>query len=668
MFAPDIFAGNEIPACKLSIKTTPNHFMKKLLILVAICAISWQSNGKVSLPKIFSDHMVVQRDQKVKIWGWADKSESISVTVAGVTLNTKADKAGNWQILFDPLKPGGPYEIVVSGKDLKIILKDVLCGDVWVGSGQSNMEWTLKDTRDAEVEISNSYYPTIRLFTVPKAMSFAVVRDLAGGQWLECTPKNAADFSAVAYYFGRKLNEDLDIPIGLINTSWGGTNIQAWLSWDVMSKKEAYKSADIAALQEKAAGHAEKQKKYEEALKVEKGNTQRWYEETTSENWKKIQVPKVWEATEIGNADGYVWFRKDFELTADVVGKSAMISLGPIDDVDETYLNGVLIGKTNEWNKNRWYQVKEKLLKNKNTLIIRVLDTGGGGGIYGKPEDLFLEVDQNKIPLAGEWIYRPSVLTTDFGLTQTGPNAFPSQLYNAMVAPITPYPIKGVIWYQGESNAWEAYRYRKLFPEMITDWRAKWGQQLPFFWVQLANFMAVDTVPSNSEWAELREAQTKTLSLPATGQALAIDIGEANDIHPRNKRDVGYRLALAALKVAYKKDIVHSGPVFESVTRSGNKMILTFGNAGSGLVAKDKYGYLKGFTIAGQDKKFVWAQGYLENGKIVVFNESVQDPVAVRYAWGNNPEDANLYNKEGLPATPFRTDEWPGISQGANEN
>lgn len=642
--------------------------MKRLLIIVAILIVSLQSNGKVSLPKIFSDHMVIQRDQKMKIWGWADKSESISVTVGGVTLRTKADKSGSWQILFDALNPGGPYEVVVSGKDSKIILKDVLCGDVWIGSGQSNMEWTLKDTDDAEVEISNSHYPTIRLFTVPKAMSFIAARDLPGGQWLECTPKNAASFSAVAYYFGRKLGEELDVPIGLINTSWGGTNIQAWLSWDVMSKKDAYKGVDIASLQEKAAGYAEKQKKYEEALKVEKGNTERWYEETSYDNWRKIQMPKMWEATEIGNADGYVWFRKDFELTTDLAGKSATISLGPIDDADETYLNGVLIGKTNEWNKNRSYHVKEKLLKSKNTLIIRVLDTGGGGGIYGKPQDLFLEMDGNKISLAGEWMYRPSVVTTDFGLAQTGPNAFPSQLYNAMVAPITPYPVKGFIWYQGESNTWEAYRYRKLFPEMISDWRAKWGQQLPFFWVQLANFMAADTVPSQSEWAELREAQTKTLSLPATGQALAIDIGEANDIHPRNKRDVGHRLALTALKVAYKKEIVHSGPVFESMEQSGNKITLTFGNTGSGLIVKDKYGYLKGFAIAGQDKKFVWAQGYLENGKIIVFNESVQAPVAVRYAWGNNPEDANLYNKEGLPATPFRTDEWPGISQGVNEN
>ncbi len=643
--------------------------MKKLLILAAIFVVSFQSIGKVSLPKIFSDHMVLQRDQKVKVWGWADKSESISVTVGGITLKTKADKSGNWQILFDPLKPGGPYEITVSGKDSRITLQDVLCGDVWVGSGQSNMEWVLKDTDHAETEISGSYYPTIRLFTVPRATSFVIMRDLPGGQWQECIPKNVAAFSAVAYYFGRKLNEELHVPIGLINTSWGGTNIQAWLSWDVMSKKDAYKDANIASLQERAAGQEEKQRKYEEALKAEPGNMQRWYEETKTDNWKKIQMPKAWEATEIGNADGYVWFRKDFDLTADLTGKGATISLGPIDDADETYLNGVRIGSMGEWNKNRVYRVSDKLLKNKNTLVVRVLDTGGGGGIYGTSRDMFVEIGQQRIPLAGEWLYRTSVLTTDYGLAQTGPNAFPSQLYNAMVAPIISYPIKGVIWYQGESNAWEAYRYRKLFPEMINDWRAKWGQQLPFFWVQLANFMAQDTVPSESEWAELREAQTRTLSLPATGQALAIDIGDAKDIHPRNKRDVGERLALAALKVAYgKQDVVHSGPVLQSMERSGNKLVRTFSNTGSGLVVRDKYGYLKGFAIAGPDKKFTWAKGYLDNGKIVVFNDSVSEPVAVRYAWGNNPEDANLYNKEGLPATPFRTDEWPGVSQGMNEN
>ncbi|HYC85913.1 MAG TPA: sialate O-acetylesterase, partial [Chryseosolibacter sp.] len=236
------------------------------------------------------------------------------------------------------------------------------------------------------------------------------------------------------------------------------------------------------------------------------------------------------------------------------------------------------------------------------------------------------------------------------------------QLYHAMVAPLVRYPIRGVIWYQGESNAWEGYRYRTLFPELIRDWRAKWGNEFPFLWVQLANFMASDSVPVQSEWAELREAQSMTLSLPKTGQAVAIDIGDPNDIHPTNKQDVGHRLALAALKVAYGKDIVYSGPVYKSMEKSGDKIIVSFTNAGGGLTVKDKYGYIRGFAIAGADEKFYWAQAYIDGDKVVVYSPEVKNPVAVRYAWGNNP-DANLYNREGLPASPFRTDSWNGISQ-----
>jgi sialate O-acetylesterase len=640
----------------------------RVFLFIAISLLhSSLSIAKVALPKIFSDNMVLQRDQKIKVWGWADKSETITVILNGVAAKVKAGSGGNWLVLLNPQKAGGPYVMTVKGKDTTISFKNILIGDVWVGSGQSNMEWVLKNTNDAEMEIAGARYPNIRLFTVQKAMSFTPEKDVQGGAWLECTPKNAADFSAVAYYFGRTLNADLNVPIGLIHTSWGGTNIQTWMSWDVMSQKDAYKNVDMSSLQTKAAEIQVKQKKFEEAMKNERGKIERWFEAASTENWKQIQLPGIWESTEIGNADGFVWFRKDIEVPAALVGKAGMISLGPIDDLDETYLNGVLIGKESEWNKNRFYALKQNVLKEKNSLVIRVQDNGGGGGIYGKPQDLYLLVGDQKFPLAGEWLYRPSVLTTDFGITTTGPNAFPSQLYNAMVAPITSYAIKGAIWYQGESNTWEAYRYRKLFPEMINDWRGKWGQQFPFLWVQLANFMAEDSLPMQSEWAELREAQTMTMKLPSTGQALAIDIGEAGDIHPRNKKDVGERLALSALKIAYGQEVVYSGPVFKTMEKSGNQLLLTFDNIGSGLHVRDKYGYLKGFAVAGDDKKFHWAQGYLKDGKVVLFSDHVQSPVAVRYAWANNPADANLYNAEGLPATPFRTDDWPGVSQGVNE-
>jgi sialate O-acetylesterase len=641
--------------------------MKNLLSLLLAALTAVSVHADVSLPKIFSDHMVLQREATIPVWGWADAGEKITVSFNGATASTKADKTGRWTISLKAMSHGGPYEMKVSGKKNTITFKNVLIGDVWIGSGQSNMEWTIKNSNDPDKEIAEANYPKIRLFTVTKAMSYQAEKDLAGGQWLECSSGTIGDFSAVAYFFGRKLYKELDVPIGLVNSSWGGTNIQTWMSWDVMSKKDQYKTTDIMKLQAKSKDDGEKRQKYAEAMKNEKGMNEKWFDPSSNiSGWKKIKLPGAWESTEIGNADGYVWFKREFELTEQPnATTTAVLSLGPIDDQDHTYLNGIQIGTMNTWNEPRNYTVKSEVLKQgKNTIVVRVLDTGGGGGIYGKPENLFVQIAEKKIPLTGDWDYKTSVLNTDFGIQNTGPNSFPSQLYNAMIHPIIPYAIKGVIWYQGESNTWEAYRYRELFPEMIQDWRSKWNSEFAFLWVQLANFMAADSIPKESDWAELREAQTMTLSLPKTGQAVTIDIGEANDIHPRNKQDVGLRLAFAALKSIYGKDVVHSGPTFKFMEVSNDKVVLSFDNTGGGLQIKDKYGYVKGFVVAGEDKKFYWANGWREGDKIVVGSPMVKKPVAVRYAWGNNPDDANIYNQEGLPAVPFRTDKWPGVSQG----
>lgn len=641
-------------------KTTRTTFSLRARVFVAfvLSSIAFSLHAEVTLPKIFSDNMVLQRNEPIHVWGWAKASESVTVTFNGATAKTKADKNGNWKVSLKAMQHGGPYELIVKGKNT-LTLRNILIGDVWLGSGQSNMEWTIKDTNHAKEEIANANHPQIRLFTVPKALSFDTQKDLVGGQWQECTPNSLPDFSAVAYFFGRKLNADLNIPIGLVNSSWGGTNIQTWMSWDIMSGKDEYKKLDMAALREAAKEMPEKQRKFSDAIANEKGKLEKWYEPGYTNGWKKITLPKAWEQTEIGDADGIVWFRKEFTLSAEDIGKAAVLNLGPIDDADETYLNGKQIGGINGWNTDRHYTVAGNILQpGKNVLIVRVYDGAGGGGIYGTPDKLNLEVNNKHIDLAGEWQYKTSVLNTEYGLQASGPNAYPSQLYNAMIAPIIPMPIKGVIWYQGESNTGEAEKYQKLFPELINNWRTKWNQQFPFLWVQLANFMAPDQLPVSSGWAALREAQSMTLSLPATGQAVIIDIGEANDIHPRNKQDVGLRLALSALKVAYNQNVVYSGPVYKSMQKVDNKLVLTFENIGSGLHVKDKYGYLKAFAIAGEDQKFVWAKAYVEGNNVVVYHPDIKNPVAVRYAWGNNPDDANLYNKEGLPASPFRTDNW----------
>ncbi|MGZ8510970.1 MAG: sialate O-acetylesterase [Chitinophagaceae bacterium] len=637
---------------------------KKLIVLVLLFCIV-ETKAAVKLPKIFTSNMVLQRDKPIKIWGWADKDENVTVSFNGQSVQSKADKSGNWIITLKPMAFGGPYQMKVAGKKNAIDLKNILIGDVWICSGQSNMEWIIKNTNSAEKEIAESKHPRIRLFTVEKAMAYQPEKDIEGGEWLECGPQTVGDFSAVAYFFGRKLNKDMNIPIGLINSSWGGTNVQTWISWDLMSKKPGYEKVNYQDLEKEMAQRKLKQQQFRESLANDIGKIEKWFEPgSATTGWKKIQLPGAWESTEIGNADGVIWFKKDFYLPQAIEGKKVALSLGPIDDADETYLNGKLIGSTHEWNADRQYTVDGALLKSgKNTIVIKVTDTGGGGGLYGTEEQLYVDVNGNKIELAGEWNYKTAVVTTDFGIKDDGPNSFPSQLYNAMIAPIIQYPVKGGIWYQGEANAWEAYNYRTLFADMIKDWRAKWGYEFPFFWVQLANFMKPDTMPKSSDWAELREAQGMTLNLPQTGQAVTIDIGEADDIHPRNKQDVGYRLALAAEKIAYGKDIVHSGPVFESMKKEKGKIILTFTSTGTGLMAKDKYGYLKGFTVAGSDQKFAWAKAMIEGNKVIVFNETIADPVSVRYAWANNPDEANLYNKEGLPASPFRTDTWKGITE-----
>ncbi len=629
-----------------------------------ILLFSFAANANVSVSKIFSNNMVIQRDREIKIWGWASPGESVTVSFNGKSGKAKTSKNGKWLVKIPAMTAGGPYVMKVSGKN-SVELNNILIGDVWVCSGQSNMEWIIRNTNDAVKEIAESNYPKLRLFTVTKAMSYTPKEDLEGGTWLECNPKNVEEFSAVAYFFGRKLLKELDVPIGLINTSWGGTNIETWTSWDVMGQIEPYKSADISKQEINIADQQKKKDLYLAAMKSDKGVTEKWFDPNTKvSGWKNIAVPADWGQTEIGNADGIVWYKKEVELPAGFSG-TATLSLGPIDDMDVTYVNGQQVGSISDYSKERVYEIGNGILHaGKNIIVVKVRDDQGGGGIYGEKEKLFLSTGEKKYALAGAWEYKASVLTSEYGVLNVGPNSFPSLLYNAMAAPITNFGIKGAIWYQGESNANMAYRYRTYFPNLIKDWRAKWGYEFPFLWVQLANFMAPVAEPSESAWAELREAQSMTLSLPKTGEAVIIDIGEEKDIHPRNKQDVGLRLALNALKVAYGKEIVYTGSTYESMKVEGNKIILTLANRGSGLVAKDKYGYVKGFAIAGSDHKFVWSHAIIVGDQVIVSSEQVSNPVAVRYAWGDNPDDANLYNQEGLPASPFRTDTWKGITEG----
>ena len=647
--------------------------MKKYLgiyLLIAFVFIVTTSNAKVSLPHFFSNNMVLQRDKPIKVWGNATAKEQITISFNGTNKTVEAGKHGNWEIELPSMSYGGPFEMVIKGEENTVTFKNILIGDVWLCSGQSNMEFNLNGALSGKEAIQNSTNSNIRLLTVPKTIQTRERDDIEPAEWLECDSSTTAIFSAVGYFFGGKLQEDLDVPIGLIHSSWGGTDIETWTSWEASMNNEEYAPYQGQTF-EKAIGYTtEDVVRFNEALGNDPALTKKWFDPATKvKGWKQMQVPKAWDG-DLENQDGIIWFRKEIELPADADGSKGTIQLGSIDDEDITWINGTQVGSMGLWIANRNYQINSGILKaGKNTILVRIKDTGSIGGMVSKSDQLFLEVNGTKYPLAGEWDYKPSVLSSDYGLQLNGssPNSFASLLYNGMIHPLVGFGIKGVIWYQGENNAGQAYHYRKLFPNMINDWRKQWGYDFPFLWVQLASFMALDEQPKDSEWAELREAQNRTLNLTNTGQAVITDIGEAFDIHPKDKKDVGYRLAHIALNVAYGKEVLPSGPVFKSVQKDDNKMILTFSETGEGLSTSDKskYGYIRGFAIAGADQKFVWAKAYIKNqNEVVVFNDQVKNPVAVRYGWANNPIEINLTNSDGLLASPFRTDEWKGITEG----
>jgi sialate O-acetylesterase len=641
--------------------------------MAVLCMLFFMVPGfsNVRLPGVLTNNMVLQRNKEIKIWGWADKGEKVSVSFNNKTLSVNADKSGKWLLVFPPMKEGGPYSMGIKGEN-SITLENILIGDVWVCSGQSNMEWSVKNSNNSEKEIANADYPTIRLLTVPKNLQYSPVDNVTGLEWEVCSPESVGNFSAVGYFFGRDLFNEVNIPIGLINTSWGGTNVEAWTSGDFISRVEEFKNkvevSDPITPEELEAARIKKMENIFSQFGLDPKkpeNTETWNKPGIDLTWwQDIETPGLWESTKIGELDGVVWFRKEVNIPENLTGKEWTLMLGKIDDNDKTFINGILVGETNKYDDLREYNLKAgTFTPGINLISVRVEDTGGGGGFWGVKEDMKLVCPGTEISLAGIWKCRLSLESINININVGNPNNIPSCLYNGMIYPLLNLPVTGAIWYQGESNASRAYQYRTLFPLMIESWREKWNQpDLHFFFVQLANYMKPDDIPVESDWAELREAQSMTLSLPYTGMAVTIDIGEEKDIHPRNKQDVGYRLALHALKSVYGKPVVTNGLVYKSMRVEGERAFLSFDLQGSNLVVNDKYGYIKGFSIAGADKKFYWARARLRDNQIIVSSDKVSMPVAVRYAWSNNPGDANLFNTEGLPASPFRTDDWPGIT------
>ncbi|MDT7893779.1 MAG: hypothetical protein LASZOEIN_002094 [Candidatus Fervidibacter sp.] len=643
------------------------------------------AEGKLRLPSIFGDHMVLQCNMPVPVWGWAEPNEEVAVILKGkLHRSTKADANGRWMVKLPPQPAGGPHELIVRTRDEVIRFNDVLFGEVWVCSGQSNMEWPVALAQNAQQEIATANFPQIRFFIVEKAIALEPQSDCKG-RWVVCSPETVGGFSAVGYFFGREIHQRLKVPVGLIGTYWGGTPAESWTDLKALESDPDFKPI-LDRLPRDPETLKRLQEKYEQAMEEwrqkailkdpgNKGEAMGWASpEFDDSDWATMEVPRPWEriSPEM-NIDGAVWFRKVVVLPDEWAGKDLLLSLGPIDDYDTTYFNGEKVGATgaetpNSWTVPRQYRIPGRLVKaGANLIAVRVFDQWGDGGFSGRPNQMRLELADGTgkpILLSGEWKFKVEFARHASKVPpqpQPPINSWtPTTLFNAMVAPFVPYAIKGVIWYQGESNVGRAYQYRKLFPALINSWRRAWGYEFPFLFVQLANFLERKPEPTESAWAELREAQLLTLkTVPKTGMAVAIDIGEANDIHPRNKQDVGKRLALAALAIAYGQKIVYSGPIYRSMRIEGNKIRIFFDHVGSGLVAKGEK--LTGFAIAGEDRKFVWANAKIEGNTVVVWSEQVPKPVAVRYGWADNP-DCNLYNKEGLPASPFRTDDWPGVT------
>jgi len=639
-----------------------------ITLLVTILSIV-QAMAQVTLPSIIGDGMVLQRNETVKIWGWAKPGEKVRVEFMQKSYSTVTSNNGKWQIKLEPIKAGGPYKMEIKASN-HIEINDILIGDVWVCSGQSNMVHNFSRHQEKYAhEIAEANTPMIRQFYVPtNPVLTGPVEDIPNLKWVAANPSTIMDFTVVGYFAAKKLYDRYQVPIGIINTCVGGTPIEAWTSEEgfkeypeILSKVE--KNKDTAWVNTINREALLESKSVESKKEIDKGLTEsvKWYEpEYKPINWHPITIPGYWEDQGLRNLDGVVWYRREIEVPESMTNVEAIVKMGRIVNADELYINGKRIGNTTYEYPQRRYSVAAGILKpGKNLFVVRVTNQYGKGGfVPDKPYYLLAAGDT--IDLKGDWYYKVGEV---FSHDKTYKQGIPAQneptaLYNGMIAPFTHFAVRGILWYQGESNANNPEVYKKLLPNIISDWRNQWQLgDIPFLIAQLPNFMDIDYLPAESNWALMREAQLQTaLNTPNTAVGINIDLGEWNDIHPGNKKPVGERLALAAMRISYgEKEIVSSGPIYKSSRIEGNKIIISFDYVGTGLISGNGEA-LAHFALAGDDKKFQWATATIENNEVVVWCNGIPNPKYVRYAWADNPAFANLYNKEGLPAAPFRTD------------
>jgi sialate O-acetylesterase len=667
-----------------------------ICMLGSLFLLAKNVQADVVLPAILSDHAVLQKSGKTTIWGKADPEETVSVQLAGVQARATADVNGNWLVHLDLLETGqGPHDLLVEGKN-KIARRDIMLGEVWVCSGQSNMNWPLKETTGGPQEAAQANHPGLRLFLVKRSASMSP-KEECDGQWVVSSPETAGQFTAVGYYFGKALNQRLKIPVGLIQSTWGGTRVEAWTSGAALDKVPKFKLAKELSFK-KVLEFPERKKQFSVNLAAWMNRTGREDRpvpdpenyhgpDVDLDHWEEVTLPG---GTSTLPGPGAFWMRKEIVVPAHLEGKKQDLRIDYMTGMETVYWNGHEIGKVTLEsypgnNAPRRYTVPAQYMKSgKAVIALRVFSPLEPASVTGQIERMTV----GPIVLGGHWRVRKEY---EFARLAPGEESgkpdslvfFPGLhtistcLFNDMIHPLVSYTIKGVVWYQGESNADKASDYRNAFPLMIRDWRNHWGLgDFPFYFCQLPGYDKKENLPGENDWADLREAQTRALDLPQTAMAVLIDLGEAEDIHPRDKKDVGHRLAKIALARSYHQDVAYAGPVYRSMSMEGNAIRIFFESNGGGLVAKPLLptywlksktnstaplvepmpgSPVQGFAICGQDRQWKWAIATIEGESVRVSSPEVEKPLAVRYAWAGNPT-CNLYNKAGLPAGPFRTD------------
>jgi sialate O-acetylesterase len=642
-----------------------HNLMSRLAQIACLAFIGLAASvcADVRLPSLLSDGVVLQRDTSAAVWGWADDGEAVRVSLDGVLVGTAPVRDGRWQLQLPPRAAGGPHTLGFEGAN-RIVVKDVWFGDVWVASGQSNMELPMRRVRERYADdVAAADLPLVRQFKVPKTFDFdRPHEDIDKAGWVASTPESVLEFSAVAWFFARALNARFGVPIGIINSSYGGSTVEGWMSEQALEPWPKY--LDVARRYREdgylegliGADKAESDAWYGKLDAADQGlqsDPPWWSTDLDVSAWNRMQVPGYWADSGAGGVNGVFWFRTSVDLPESAAAQPAMLRLGRIVDADTVWVNGVQVGNTTYQYPPRRYELPAGVLRaGRNTIAVRVVNTAGKGGfVPDKPYQL--EVGGDTFDLRGEWSWRLGAESIPLAPPRFQDYMQPLGIYNAMLAPLQKMTIKGVIWYQGESNVGRADEYRKTFPAMIRSWRSEWAEgDFPFLFVQLASFLEAREQPVESATAELRQAQAAALDEPNTAMAVAIDVGEWNDIHPENKQAVGERLMLAARRLAYgEEDVVYSGPTLRAVDAHSGRLVLHFEHVGSGLEARG--GPLEGFAVAGADGHFEWAKAEIDGDRVTVWSEAVPDPVRVRYAWADNPVNANLYNREGLPAAPF---------------